>query len=310
MRTALIASILLLAVACDKQTDKPAAEPVRELTDLSGSPTVLFTVFGPREEPKLAPIAVLRAGTLEQITLDETGWRELDSLYFVAGSSVPIYRNGASLGGIEIVRRMWPADSEPLYEVRGCRTVVPQALGRLTPVSAFEETVELLASSTPIAQPTDNRAFPANPEAQGKTLADAVAATAGIGAEDLSGLDFHARWLRTGVGPSGRTLLASYIDPNAGDLGPGAGNTSVILVMAEDSAGTFKTSFSHSDIGESRTVEFQRLVNHADLDGDGKSELVMQAWRYAGIPSIVVLRHNGTRWVEAFRVSEEWCTDR
>jgi hypothetical protein len=310
MRTALIASILLLAVACDKQTDKPSAEPVRDLTDLSGSPTVLFTVFGPREEPKLAPIAVLRAGKLEQITLDETGWRELDSLYFMAGSSMPIYRNGASLGGIQIARGMWPADSAPLYEVRGCRTVVPQALGVLTPVSAFDETVELLASSTPIAQPTDNRAFPMNPEAQGKTLADAVATTAGIGAEDLSELDFHARWLRTGVGPNGRTLLASYIDPNAGDLGPGAGNTSVILVMAEDSAGTFKTSYSHSGIGESRTVEFQRLVNHADLDGDGKSELVMQAWRYAGIPSIVVLRHNGVRWVEAFRVSEEWCTDR
>jgi hypothetical protein len=309
-RTAFIASILVLAAACDKQAETPRVETSTAVTDLSGSPTILFSVFGPRETPKLAPIAQLTPEGLKPLQFDDAGWRELDSLYFAAGKTLSLYRNGRDLGPIEIARGMWPADSEPLYEIRGCRSVVPQALGRFRPNNTFEETVELLATSAPVPQIQDARPFPANPEAQGQTLASAVAAASDIGAEDLSGLDFHARWLRTGVGANGRTLLVSYIDPNAGDLGPGAGNTAVLVLLAEDSAGTFNTSYQHAKSGESRTVEFRRLLNHMDLDGDGKNELVMEAWKYAEIPSLVVLKHDGTRWVETYRMSLEWCTDR
>lgn len=309
-RTAFIASILVLAAACDKQAETPRAESSTSITDLTGSPTILFSVFGPRSTPKLAPIALVTADGLKPLEFDQTGWRELDSTYFAAGKSLTVYRNGRDLGPIEIVRGMWPADSSPLYEVRGCRTVVPQALGRFQANNTFEETVELLASSVPLAQIQDSRPFPANPEAQGRTLASAVAAAASIGPEDLNGLDFHARWLRTGVGANGRTLLTSYIDPNAGDLRPGAGNTAVLILLAEDSANTFNTSYQHAKSGESRTVEFRRLLNHLDLDGDGKSELVMEAWKYAEIPSLVILKHDGTRWLETYRMSLEWCTDR
>lgn len=309
-RTAFIASILVLAAACDKQAETPRVESSTAATDLSGSPTILFSVFGPRETPKLAPLALIAADGLKPLELDDDGWRALDSAYFAAGKSYSIYRNGVDLGPIEIVRGMWPADSAPLYEVRGCSSVVPQALGRFQANNSFEETVELVATSVPIPQKQDTRPFPANPEAQGQTLASAVAAASGIGPEDLSGLDYHARWLRTGVGANGRTLLASYIDPNAGDLGPGAGNTAVLVLLAEDSATTFNTSYQHAKSGESRTVEFRRLLNHLDLDGDGKSELVMEVWKYAEIPSLVVLKHDGARWNETYRMSLEWCTDR
>lgn len=308
-RFALIANILVLAAACDKQTQAPSASASGALTDLSTSPTLLFSVFGPREAPKLAPIAVVTADGLKPITLDDAGWRELDSMYFAEGRKLPIYRNGAAIGELEIVRGMWPADSSPLYEVPGCSRVVPQALARFAEPNAFEETVEFLASSSPLAQPTNDKPFPADAEAQGRTLASAVAAAADIGAEDLNGLDFHARWLRTGVGANGRSLLASYIDPDAGDLGPGAGSTAVLVLLAEDSAGTFNTSYQHARVGEARSVDFRRVINYADLDGDGKAEILMEQWRYAAIPSLVLLKHNGIRWTDAFSVSAEWCTD-
>ncbi len=307
---AVIASILVLAVACDKQTEAPRVVDDRPLTDLSGSPTLLFSVFGPRETPKLAPIAVVTSSGLQPIVLDDAGWRQLDSMYFAAGAKLPVYRNGVALGDIEILRGMWPADSAPLYSVPTCKDVVPQALGRITTTATLEESVELLAASTPLVQPTDNKPLPVSPDDQGRTLASAVAAAANIGPEDLNGLDYHARWLRTGVGANGRTLLASYIDPNAGDLGPGAGSTAILLVLAEDSAATFNTSYQHAIVGEARTVEFRRVANYADLDGDGKSELLLQAWRYAQVPSLMLLKHDGTRWQEAFSVSEEWCTRR
>lgn len=309
-RFALIASILVLAAACDKQSEAPrAAAQGPGFTDLSTSPTILFTVFGPRETPKLAPIAVVTPAGLSPIVLDNAGWRTLDSLYFPAGRKMALYRNGASSGEIEIVRGMWPVDSAPLYEVPGCSAVVPQALARLSDPSDYEETVELLASSSPLPQPTDTRPFPPDPEAQGRTLASAVAAAADIGPEDLNGLDYHARWLRTGVGANGRTLLASYIDPEAGDLGPGAGSTAVLVLPAEDSAGVFNTSFQHARVGEARSVDFRRVITYADLDGDGKSEILMEQWRYAAIPSLVLMKHNGSRWVDAFSVSAEWCRD-
>lgn len=305
-RIALIASILLLAPGCDKPSADPG-QPVQVSTNLTGA-TVLFQIFGPRETPRIAPLAIVRAGRPGPLTLTRAEWRTFDSVYFAAGAKLPVYRLGALVGEVEITRGMWPADSAPLYEVPGCTEVVPQAIGRLSAGTTVEETVELLGASAPLVQKEDRRPLPLQPDAQGRSLANAVAAGARIGTEDLASLDFHARWLRTGVGASGRTLLASYIDANAGDLGPGAGNTAVILALAEDSAGVMNTSYQHALSGEARTVEFQRLVNFADFDGDGISELVLEAWRYAGIPNLAVLTYRDGSWRESFRVGLDWCT--
>lgn len=307
-RIALIASILLLAPGCDK-TSTDDSQGASISTDLAGA-NVLFQVFGPRDAPRIAPIALIRGGVLSPITLTEREWQDFDSVYFAVGTRIPIYRFSAQVGELEVTRRMWPADGPPLYEVPGCREIVPQAMGRLLSTAPLEESVELLAMSVAVAQSTDTRPFPrqADADSKGRSLANAVAAGAQIGPEDLAALDFHARWIRTGVGANGRSLLASYIDANAGDLGPGAGNTSVILTVAEEDSGSvMRTSYLHALSGEARTVEFQRLLNFADLDGDGVSELVLEAWRYAGIPSLAVLSYREGRWTETFRVGLDWC---
>jgi hypothetical protein len=309
-RIALIASILVLAAACDKQDVTPKnATDGQAYTDLSSAPTILFQVFGPRETPRLAPIAVVRPTGLEPLVLSEEGWRVFDSTYFATGMQYPVYRNGVDAGTITVARGMWPADSGALYAIPGCRVVVPQAVATLQGNIPLEETVELLASTLPLVQPLDTRPVPPGAEEQGRTLASAVAAASEIGPEDLAALDFHARWLRTGVGANGRTLLTSYIDPNAGDRGPGTGNTAMLLVLAEDSAGTLNTSYRHAISGEARSVEFRRLVNYADLDGDSIAELVLEAWRYAGIPNLAVLTFTDGSWRESFRIGLDWCVD-
>lgn len=307
-RVAFIASILAVTVACDKPAEAPRDPELPTLTDLSASPTILFQVFGGREAPRVAPVAVLGASGLERIELDTEGWRTLDSIYFAPGRTMPLYRNAREVGTLQIVRGMYEPDSV-LYSVPGCRLVAPHAIAQVTGGAEIEQSVELLAASSPLTQATDARPFPAGADQQGRTLTSAAAAAAQIGPEDLNGLDYHARWLRTGVGESGRTLLASHIDPSAGDLGPGSGNTSVIVVLAEDSAGTFQTSYQHARSGEARTVEFRRLLNYADLNGDGTSELVMEAWQYAGIPELSVLTYRQGQWQESFRMSMDWCVD-
>jgi hypothetical protein len=115
--------------------------------------------------------------------------------------------------------------------------------------------------------------------------------------------------MRTGAVTAGRTIMGNYIDPEAGDAGPGAGVTASVLMLAEDSARTMIVTYAHVASGESRTVEFQRLVNHADLDGDGVDEIILEAWRYAGVPELVVLKRGQAGWMEAFRESENWCLD-
>jgi hypothetical protein len=306
-RPVIIASILLLALACDKPKEDENATPAIPLTDMSKASAVLFEVYGARDEPKAAPIAVVIDGALEPITLDEEGWRALDSTYFVAGARLPMYRDGADVGAVEIVRGMWTKDAPALYTLPGCRDVVPQAEVRLQATIPTEESVEFLASSTSLQQPKPGPALPPDASAVGRTLANAVASSRGVGREETEKLDFISRWLRTGAGPTGRTLLASYIDPNAGDAGPGAGHTTMLLVLAEDSAGTQNTSYAHLSNGEARTVDFQRVANHVDLDGDGVDEVILEQWRYAAVPEIVILKFKAGKWEEVFRRSMEWC---
>jgi hypothetical protein len=309
-RIAIIASILLLATACDKPSAESAADPAAAVvpdTDLSGNPTILFTVFGERNAPRIAPIAVARGRVLEAIKLSPAGWEEFDSTYFAPGKKYSVYRNGTVAGEVEISRGMFHADSGVLYTVPGCRNVIPQAVGRLRGTIPLEESVELLGSSNVLTQTADRRALPRYAETEGRSLANAVAAGANIGAEDLSQLNFHARYLRTGIPPLGRTLLASFVDPNAGDLGPGAGNTAMVLALAEDSAGVMRPSYEHAVVGDARSVESQRIVNYVDLDGDGINELFLEAWKFAGLPNTAVLSYVDGRWREGFRVALNWC---
>lgn len=306
-RTAVIASILTFALGCDKPS--PEAAPAVPLTDLSSAPTVLFQVFGARDGPRAAPIAIVVGGTLQRLSLDADGWRLLDSMVFTPANRLSLYHRAQDVGFGEVVRGMW-SDDGPLYTLPGCRLAVPLANLRLDATVQLEESVELLASSAPFAQPPLTKPLPAAAEVQGRTIASAVAAEAQLGNEELSALDFHARWIHTGAGFEKRTLLASFLDPAGGDAGPGAGNSTNIMVLAEDSAGMLTTSFRHTASGDAKTIESMRLVNHADLDGDGVAEIIAEAWQYGGIPNLVLLKHRAGRWVETFRVSMDWCAEK
>lgn len=308
-RPALIASILILLSACDKETPAPPPS-TPDLSAITESTTVLFQVFGDREELKAAPIAYVEGGRLSALSLDTPGWRALDSMFFATGRQMPVYRFGTQVGTIEVVRGMWPADGAPLYQLAGCRALVPQALMRFRTTGAATQNLEFLAASAPLRQPPEGRAVPTDAQTLARAFADTAAAASGVGTEELQRLEFVSRWMRTGAGSLGRTLMGNYVDPEAGDAGPGAGVTASVLILAEDSARTQVITYRHVSSGESRAVEFQRLMNHADLDGDGVDEIVLESWRYAQLPSLVVLKRQGAQWTEAFRVSQDWCLDR
>ena len=305
-RPAFIASILVLLSACDKKVDEAPPAPTVTISD---SAMVLFQVYGNRDTLRAAPLAIVEGRHLGPIQLDAAGWRAFDQTFFAKGRSFSIYRHGIDAGTVEVVRGMWPSDDVTLYSLAGCKDLLPQGLLTLHAKGPTEPSLEFIASSRPLGQGTDQKPLPTDAVARARGFVDSIARAGGMGGEELGHLEFIGRWLRTGAGPQGRTLLGSYIDPEAGDAGPGAGHSSMVMVLAEDSARRLIASYTHAVSGEARTVEFQRLVNHADFDGDGVDELVMEVWKYGGVPEFSVLKRAGGRWAQAFRVSQNWCLD-
>jgi hypothetical protein len=110
------------------------------------------------------------------------------------------------------------------------------------------------------------------------------------------------------AGGARATLVANQVDANAGDAGPGAGHTTSFLVLGDDLDGKgHRVTYSHLESGEARTVEFQRLLDHLDLTGDGTDEIFVESWRYAGSNDLVVLSRGNGRWHETLRVPQQWC---
>ena len=61
--------------------------------------------------------------------------------------------------------------------------------------------------------------------------------------------------------------------------------------------------------GDAKSVEFQRLVNHVDVDGDGADEIIVEAWKYGSDNDLVVLKFAGGKWQEVLRVKQDWCLE-
>ncbi len=302
--------ILALLSACDKAEEQPAPEvPAVPLTVLTPTSTVLFQVFGSKDDPRILPLAVSDGGHLAPLVLDADGWRLLDSLFFAKGRKLSIYRNGSDQGTIEVTRGMWN-DEGSLYTLPGCTDLMPQGAGRFQAKGAVEQSVEYLASSTPLTQPREERRVPRDAEAKGRSFGSTVAASRELGSEELAHLEFIARWLPTGAGSSGLTLMASYVDPNAGDAGAGVGHSVMILALAEDSAGTLLSSYQHVSSGDAKEVRFQRVLNHADLDGDGVDEILVDESTFGGGSEFMILKHAQGRWRGVFRISQNWCLDK
>jgi hypothetical protein len=300
-------SILVLATGCDKAKKADEDRPPPPSFDVATKPTLVFQAFGTLDSTRLVPIAAIVNGELKQIVLPEPDWRRLDSAYFAAGTEYPVYRDGQPAGTLTVTRRMWEPDSEPLYALPGCRELRPMAAVTLKTKLPLDPAFEFLSVSTPL------KSGPAKTQSP-KDLNAAVRAVAlmGLKAEQLDSADidtasFSAHEIHMASGTKA-TLVASQIDPNAGDTGPGAGHTTHFLIFGDDPDGKgYQVSYRHLESGEARTVEFQRLLDHLDLTGDGVDEVFVESWRYASTNELVVLTRSNGKWHETLRVPQNWC---
>jgi hypothetical protein len=303
------AFILLGAAACQKA--KPAKNPADAIVpdgvpalDLGAGPQILFQVFGDRESPHMIPIAAVVKGVIKPIGLTQRGWKQLDTQFMAAGTKYPFYVEGSDPGELTVVR-------DTTYSLPGCSAVKPMAVVNLAfSKPRADPTVEFLASSAPRSTPHVSRGTPMSP-AEIEKLARAMGHEAGkrlgLGAAQLDSLDFSARLVATGASAA-PTLVISFIDPGSADYPPGT-RTGHVFALADSGANGYEVTYAHVVNGDARTVEFQRFVNHVDVNGSEADEVIVEAWKYASDNDLVVLTFKAGRWLEALRVRQDWCLD-
>lgn len=308
---------LVSAPGCDKSASAtppadaiaPAGAPA---LDIAARPQLLFQVFGDRAALRVLPLAAVVNGALKPIGLTSRGWHVLDSLYFQPGSTYPVYHDDVDVGVITVTRGMWLPGQAPLYPLNGCSAPRPMGAATIAFRTARSEPyLELMASSAPLAKHAPS-AIKLLTEAEvavlGRAVGHEAGKAAGIEPAELDSLDFHARLIVTGASAD-PTLLVSFIDPNSGDLGPGTGHTTHLFALAQKSAAGWVPAYRHTVSGDARTVEFRRIIDHADINGDGVDELVLESWRYGAGNEIVALAWRGGAWHETMRASQSWCLD-
>lgn len=297
---AAVASILTAAVGCDKRAEGVA--PVRVQTSLAGKPTVLFLLFGERADPRLLPVATLGHGNVTPITLDATGWRNFDQLYFKAGKEISVYRGGKLFGNASIRRGMWEG-RDALYSLPGCRALRPLAAAILT-AAPDVASLEMLGTSDPLPAGAARPPTTARDLDSARAVASRVAKSAGFSGGGLEDLELTVTAFHTGA--TGRpTLVGSYTERGA-ESSPHPRHL-FILADSAGAAGDYSSSFVH--LAKDSLPEFRRIIDHVDLTGDGVDEIVLEGWKNGGDSFLVVMRYANGKWREIARGANAWCAD-
>jgi hypothetical protein len=296
-----VASILTAAVGCDKRAEgEPLGAPVRLQTSLAGKPTVLFQLFGDPDDPRVLPVAIMGHGRVSPINLDGDGWRTFDKLYFKPGARVTVYHDGAPMTTAVIQRGMW-AGGSALYKLPSCRTPRPMAAAKLDSIPEEMTTLDLIGTSDPVPASVRTDVSPAD-EDSAHAMAELVAHRAGLLPAARAEMNLSVMTLRTGVS-SRPTLLASFMEkPSSAGLRPRQ-----VFALGDSSASGYAVSFFHAPRDSS--PEFQRLVDHVDLTGDGVDEVVLEGWKPGSDSYPIVLKFINGGWHELARGAGTWCAD-
>jgi hypothetical protein len=139
-----------------------------------------------------------------------------------------------------------------------------------------------------------------------RRLGHEVGKRANLTAAQLDSLDFHARMIQTGASPA-PTLLISFMDPRAG--AEGNNSTGHVFALADSGANGYEVTYAHTAKGNPKSIEYQRLANHIDFNGDGTDEMILEAWKYAADNDRLVLTFKAGRWQEVLRARQDWCLD-
>ena len=318
-RRCLLATTLILGLGCDKarglvpgsSAKAQAAEvPAAAQLDLSTRPTILFQIYGERDDPRMIPVGVLRNGSIEPIVLGAEGWRRFDGMYGKSGTQYTVYDGGRAIGRATVRQGMWEEGREQLYTLPACNLLIPQSAMSLGPGIGSAYTVTLFASSRPLRDAPRASMSPAEAEVIARAIGSKLAAQAGIGAGEVAALDVRAVALNTGA-TGNPSVVATFMDRRADEQSAAGEQTLHMFVVADRPAGAagYQVTFSHIGRGEASDVDFRRLVDQIDVNSDGVAELALEGWKFGGDTYTLFLQYRGGAWNEIFRGRSSWCLD-
>ena len=318
-RRGLLATTLILGLGCDKARElvpgndakaQAAEVPAAARLDLRSRPPILFQIYGERDDPRMIPVGVMRNGTIEPIVLAASGWREFDGLYGKAGTNYTVYDGGRAIGHATVRQGMWEEGREQLYTLPACDLLIPQSAMTLGPGIGANYTVTLFASSKPLRDAARASMSGAEAEVIARAIGGKLVSQAGIGSSELAALDVRAVALMTGA-TGNPTVVATFMDKRADEQSAAGEQTLHMFLIADRPAGAagYQVTFSHIGRGEASEVEFRRLVDQIDVNGDGVTELALEGWKFGGDTFSLFLQYKGGAWTETFRGRASWCLD-
>ena len=253
------------------------------------------------------PVAAIQGNRFVSLDLSGDDWRKFDKKYFEPGMSYPTFRDGRMTGTVVVTRGMW--SGEPLYTIPGCSTAVPRADVTLNDATLDAFVIAQYATTRP---GTDVTRAPLLPADSVRDIARRIAHEVGRGVDLtpalLDSLDFRAVAIATGA-RTRPTIVASFIDPQGGDLGPGRGNTSHVFAVADDDSTGYKATLAHAVNGDASTAEYRAFVDHLDLNGDGVSEIMIDGWRYGTATTTRIFAWRNGSWRDVYVGRASWCMD-
>ena len=305
-----LAALLAVLAGCDRPKSLAAGgadaseAPAGPRLNLKTRPTLVFQIFGERDDPRMIPIAAVVNGSLQTIELDAAGWRTLDETYLRAPAAVSVYQDGDRVGTATVRQGMWEKSGEPLYNLPGCELHTPLAAVSLGDGIKAGFTVEFLASTAEIPDRPAGAAMPAAlAEQAAREVAYGVGARARIAHGALDSLDFRAVAVHTGATPH-PTLIASFIGDDAGGA---SSNARHVFIVADRVGDRYAGTYSHAVNGPAESAMYRRYVDHLDLTGDGIDEIILEGWQTGGDTHLLALGYRDGEWVEVYRGRSSWC---
>jgi len=296
---AAMASILTATAGCSKKVESAEVEVPH--TNIATKPNVVFLLFGDRGDPRLLPVATSIQGQVAPVVLDGKGWKDFDHLYFRPGTPLSIYKDGKPDGEATIRRGMWD-DSGPLYKLPRCHSLKPLAAVSPRASEAQDVMLERIATSEPLAAPGIRAPISPSMLDTARAIANSVAQHEGLTKNARAELDLAVSAISTGAS-NAPTLVASYMERGGGIHG----HPRHLFLLADSTAKGYAATFVH--VAGDSLPEFRRLIDHADVSGDGVDELLLEGWANGGQSFLLFLRFYDGKWVEMARGETSWCAD-
>jgi hypothetical protein len=301
----LLLPLAALAAGCDRLKEEflgISAADARYEADtllLRGEPPILFRVVPTGNGgARVFPLAAGTRDGVQMLRFSDRAWREFDQAVLRNGKAVPLVHEGREAGALRIMRGMWDPPAQPLDSFPGCPIVIPAGIGLYQDSGDFE--VGVLRPVPPVAGAVER----ANTTQALANVATLVAPAKGIKVQELPG--YTRRVITVPNQSTGHEAVVAIYD----DAAPRSDTTSrpvQFLVVLDKSPYGYRPSFTFATRGTAADEPPWRLLDWADLTGDGTPELIFGLrLREASLSTVVVGFARG-EWRELMRRGEGRC---